>query len=48
VVIRLDLEICKIGKGGIKRGAGKRLGGERVIGVARFCSPCVCLGIILM
>jgi hypothetical protein len=46
---RLEIEIWVIGKGGSRKGCGKRgVDGERGMGTAIFCGPCVCLGILFV
>jgi hypothetical protein len=42
VVIRIDVEIWAIGKGGIKRGKQKRGDGGRGMSPAEFCGSYVC------
>jgi hypothetical protein len=43
MVIRLDIEIWAIAKGGTRKGVGKEMGvGGKRYGAAGFCSSCVC------
>jgi hypothetical protein len=50
MVIRLDIDICVIGKGGTKKGEWEKgwVSGGRGIVAAGFCGPFVCLGIFLL
>jgi hypothetical protein len=49
MVIRLDIEIWGIDKGGTKRGMGKEMGWWwKKYGAAGFCDFCVYLGVFLL
>jgi hypothetical protein len=49
VVIRLNIQIFVIGKGGTKKGMWEKrwVGGGRIMGSAGFCGPSVCFIVVL-
>jgi hypothetical protein len=49
MVIKLDIEICVIGKSGTKKGKEKEwMVRRRGMVAVRFCGTCVCLGEFLL
>jgi hypothetical protein len=50
MVVRLNIEIWIIGKGGTNKGGQEKgpVGGGNSMGAAGFCGPCECFGVFLL